>query len=343
MGPKVPILRSDMTQGGSKTFLTLEQQTSLLNQRLGLVTPPSRQLRLLVKKYGLHAVQIYTLGLTNDPDGNQAFGVDRKYVAGTTIANLQQCIEFEHALADIILTGTRIFELWARAQADDLHGANQNEDSKWWLNLPELFKQISDVIDKRDSTKAYEPEINKDSSYPNTNLMPTDFYSWEALRATTMGCFRPIFGNIHSRDDITLDAISTNASKRLGFSQDDRSYSKFFQFLCQELAVMRNKAAHHKRLCDDRWDNILIASRATKRGMHQSSMPNAISGRMRRACQGPKWEHRLGCRLILLSQIVDSINDDNQWSKRLVDLLENAPSGIPRKALGLADHWKEYF
>lgn len=241
-------------------------------------------------------------------------GADR-YVAGSTAAQLMDIYDLDRALRNLILDGVGVFEPTLRSRvafhvAKVIGGGDAYLKEDLYLpNGPE--PAVSDVsarkrwhaeVKNRDKVLESFREIQtRDEIFIRHHINrgdPVPF--WAAIEVVSIGTFSRFLRAL--RDKAVLEPVT----KSLKLEDEP----KLLQAV-QNIAFLRNIAAHHGRLWNRRFDGHV-------------TLP-AIALQVKRQYLSPKTP---AAALTLLAGLVDQIETSTDYSKSLLDLVHSEPAFV---------------
>lgn len=238
-----------------------------------------------------------------------------RYIAGTTATQLMDVYDLDRAVRNSVLDGVGVVEPTLRSRvayhlAKVLGGGDGYLDAAFYLpSVPE-----PDASDERARNRWAKEEENRDKALSSFNDVqnrrdifiqhhiqkgePVPF--WAAIEVVSIGTFSRFLRAL--RDKSLLAPVT----KSLGLEDD----AKLLQAV-QNIAFLRNIAAHHGRLWNRQFDGYV-------------TLPG-IALSVKRQYLSPKTP---AAALTLLAGMVDQIEKSNEYSTSLLDLVHSEPSFV---------------
>lgn len=304
-----------------------DDQIALLRTRkLTLSQADEDVARKLLRTYGFHALQIYSRNLLEGPPHRW------EYLTGTTISDIVAHVEFQHEIARIAADACRMIELWVKATMSD-HLATSEHGAYWWteevavINSPQARKKLVKDIDRHLGQNGMSNlELYRDAA-------DGVLLSWELMRAIDFGTCSMIYAGL-------VGGYKVAIARQVGFTQ--KGADRWFEALLHENTIIRNKAAHHSSLVNDRWVNLkgTIFGNDTIAISAQPAFRELVGKTIT-----PKGFKRIGVRLLMTLELLRliPIADSKGWVDRLHGCIDPMVSKYPALsgALGLKDSWQE--
>lgn len=238
-----------------------------------------------------------------------------KYIAGTTAAQLMDIYDLDRALRNLVLDGVGVFEPTLRSRvafhvAKVIGGADAYLKEDLYLPIgPEpaaadvsAHKRWQAEIKNRDKVLESFREIQtRDEIFIRHHIKkggPVPF--WAAIEVVSIGTFSRFLRAL--RDKTLLEPVTK--------SMQLEDEPKLLQAV-QNIAFLRNIAAHHGRLWNRRFDGHV-------------TLP-AIALQVKRQYLSPKTP---AAALTLLAGLVDQIEASTNYSKSLLDLVHSEPAFV---------------
>lgn len=238
-----------------------------------------------------------------------------KYIAGTTAAQLMDIYDLDRAIRNLVLDGVGVVEPTLRSRVafhvakvigggdgyikEDLYlpigpkpnGADVNAQKRWRAEINNRDKVLKSfqLIQTRDEI-FIRHHVNKGDPVP----------FWAAIEVVSIGTFSRFLRAL--RDKTVLEPVT----KSLHLEDEP----KLLQAV-QNIAFLRNIAAHHGRLWNRRFDGYVTLPAIALQVMRQYVSPKTPAA-----------------ALTLLAGMVDQIEMSSTYSKSLLDLVHSEPAFV---------------
>ncbi len=173
------------------------------------------------------------------------------------------------------------------------------------IHYDQAVRKLEDEFSRSRDTFA-EHYRNK---YDSPKLPPI----WMAAETVSLGQLSKWMRNLKSRAD--RKAIADP------FGLDERSFTSF----CHHVSYVRNICAHHGRLWNKRFT---VTMSIPKR---PAELANAMAGAEPR---------RIYCTLVTLDFLLSAISPGNDWSQRVISLIEDS-AWVDPKSMGFPQDWRQ--
>ncbi|MBC7653382.1 MAG: Abi family protein [Oligoflexus sp.] len=291
-----------------KHALFIEDQTEQLKSRGLLITKEDNAYHHL-SHISYYRLAGYWWPMQEEPKENHLFKTSSKFSDVISLYN------FDHELRVLIFDVIEKIEISLRTK---LIYHLSHEFDPWWFQNLEIYQNVPEAIrtlfvfqeeierSKDTFIKEHKKKHKDDLRYPP---------AWKTLELTSFGALSKIYGNlknnVKSKDIIAKEFGVVNHT--------------FLPSWLQSIAQIRNYCAHHSRL----WNRNLPG--------RPKLLPNPPNEWITNVPKENEY-HMLYINLCCMKYLLNIIKPDNQFSEKLVLLMDKYPSVDP-KALGLKGNW----
>jgi abortive infection bacteriophage resistance protein len=294
----------------SKPAKTYQEQLDLLKSR-GLVVPDEAFALHILEHHNYYRLSAYRFPFTvqDDPD---------RFLPGTTFTQLWDLYHFDRTLRQLVLDGCKRVEISTRARwayvighqlgplayVDPSHFAKPDLHANTLTNLQDEMGRSREVF------------INH---HRNTLQMPWP-PSWVISEVASFGSISKLLSQW--KDPSLRQAVADT------YQLDEKTFCSLFH----HLSVLRNTAAHHSRL----WNRRFTITFQLPRKKPAHLLPNFQHSI---TASGNPRERRLYHSLVLLVHLVQVIEPQACWPKRLAMHLDSLPENL-QPEMELPADWK---
>lgn len=321
----------------TKRWLCLEDQISKLTAR-GVEVPDLERGKQLLRAVGYYRLTGYLYPFRNsetylDEDGRQRRRVLNHYGEGTSIEDAAALIGFDRKLRMLILEGIERIEVSLRMQLGYVIGRR----SAFAHLDPETF--VAAFTDARIDAATGEPLPSKHDQWilkaaDRQNASDEAFVAhfrekyedrmpiWALTEILEMGQLSRLYGGLNNSIATEIATAYSVPSKKVMYSW------------ISSLNYVRNVAAHHARIFNRK---LVVAPRRPTVG--QTPLLDHLKDE-----ESSKRVFGLYNALAVMAYLLRSIDPDNGWQERVVDLVEFFPEteALTKYSLGLPQRWSEF-
>ncbi|MBC6438521.1 MAG: Abi family protein [Rhodobacteraceae bacterium] len=288
-----------------KPALSIPDQIELLKRR-GMAIEDEASAQHYLKFISYYRLRAYWLPF----EVNAAVEGDHAFHAGTTFRDVLALYIFDRELRLLVLDAIERVEVAFRAQWTHhmamCHGAHGYLEPGHYADTERHKKAVKDMKEEFKRSRDRFARHYRDK-YTPPELPPV----WMAPEVMSFGMLSKFYSDLKHRAD--RQAIARP------FGLDE----KVLTSAAHHISHVRNICAHHGRL----WNKRLTMT------MTVPKSPARLLVAMRGAN-----ERYLHNTLVMLDHMLTIIAPDNEWKKRVLDLLDRYPQAVP-SSMGFPDDW----
>lgn len=235
------------------------------------------------------------------------------YKANSTFENAVALCDFDYALRTLIFEAIGMIEIALRAKMTKtfslVYGPFWFADNRLHSDFNAYSKNLS--IIENELKRSKEEFLKEHYSKYTSPVYPP---SWKTVEVVTLGTLSKMYCNFKDTQ------LKKQVARDFNLPQH-----KIFESWLNSIAALRNNCAHHSRL----WNRTFPVT---------PNIPKRLSGNWVDDCSFPF--NKLYAQLCVVLYLLDSVVPQNDFAKRLQELLKTYPN-VDVKAMGFPKNWKE--